>query len=61
SSSSGQNRWKRLIREAYRAQKHQLPSGLLLVARPRKGAEPDLEQIRQAIRNLSRRLDRRLT
>ncbi|MFN3193338.1 MAG: ribonuclease P protein component [Aureliella sp.] len=59
-SAPKRNRWKRLIREAYRAEKREIPRGLLLVARPRKGAEPDLDLISKAIRQLSRRLDRKL-
>src|SRR5205809_8091258 len=34
------NRWKRLIREAFRKSLCDLPSGLDLVVRPKRGAEP---------------------
>jgi len=39
------NRWKRLIREAFRLHRHELPTGIDLVVRPRKGARPDFEAI----------------
>lgn len=31
------NRWKRLLREAFRTQRQELPKGLDFVARPRRG------------------------
>ena len=34
------NRWKRIIREAFRTQRDELPVGLDLVVRPRRGATP---------------------
>ncbi|MFO0924619.1 MAG: ribonuclease P protein component [Pirellulales bacterium] len=39
------NRWKRLIREAFRLQRESLPRGFDLVIRPKKDAEPDYERI----------------
>ncbi|MCA9134186.1 MAG: ribonuclease P protein component [Planctomycetales bacterium] len=54
------NRWKRLIRESFRQHYQQLPSHLLLVVRPRKGATADFQAIRQSLQRLSRRLDRKL-
>jgi ribonuclease P protein component len=54
------NRWKRLIREAFRLSQHELPAGIDLVARPQKGAEPDLVAIRQSLVALARRIAKRL-
>src|SRR5688500_12055369 len=34
------NRWKRLIREAFRLSRNELPAGLDLVIRPKRGAAP---------------------
>jgi len=52
------NRWKRLIREAFRRQQAQLPAGLDLVVRPRKGASPNPEAIMLSLERLCRRLAR---
>lgn len=54
------NRWKRLIREAFRHERWQLPAGLDLVARPRWGGHPELTAIRRALAQLSRRVERNL-
>ena len=54
------NRWKRLIREAFRKQRGELPAGLDLVVRPRKGAACDYNAIFDAIKKLVARLDRKL-
>ncbi|MEL7267889.1 MAG: ribonuclease P protein component, partial [Planctomycetota bacterium] len=35
------NRWKRLVREAFRAVVHHLPPGLRLIIRPKKGSPPE--------------------
>jgi len=53
------NRWKRLIREAFRLHRHRLPSGWDLVVRPRKGAVPDRSQIAGSLLSLAQRVDRR--
>ncbi len=52
------NRWKRLIREAFRLNQAQLPSGFMLVIRPRKGAQPSFERIQHSLIKLARRLPR---
>lgn len=52
------NRWKRLLREAFRLEQHELPP-LDLVCIPRAGSEPELATVRQAIRRLAGKLDRR--
>jgi ribonuclease P protein component len=54
------NRWKRLIREAFRLSKDELPAGIDLVVRPQKGAQPDLAAIRQSLVALAKRLAQRV-
>ena len=54
------NRWKRLIRQAFRVQRLDLPQGLDLVVRPRKGAACELAGITQSIDRLAQRVDRKL-
>jgi ribonuclease P protein component len=54
------NRWKRLIREAFRLTRSQLPTGVDLVISPRKGAAPSLDGIRSSILRLAKRLSRKL-
>ena len=53
------NRWKRLIREAFRLSQHELPAGIDLVARPQKGAKPELAAIRKSLAGLVRRVAKR--
>jgi ribonuclease P protein component len=55
------NRWKRLIREAFRRSRGELPDGLDLVVRPSRDAEPDYGPIAESLVKLARQLDRRLT
>lgn len=54
------NRWKRLIREAFRRAQHQMPAGLDVIVRPRAGAEPDYSQISESLPQLARQLAARL-
>ena len=54
------NLWKRRIREAFRKQKHDLPPGLDLVVRPRKGGKCDYAAIARSIGRLAQRLDRKI-
>ena len=54
------NRWKRLIREAFRRTRPQLPVGCDFVVRPRRGARPDYRQILASLPRLARQLARRL-
>lgn len=49
------NRWKRLLREAFRINQASLPAGFDLVFRPRKGAQPDYQAIEASLRSLCRR------
>lgn len=60
-SAPTRNRWKRLIREAFRLQQAQLPPGLLIVVRPKRGALPEFAAISKSLRTLADRLDRKLT
>lgn len=54
------NRWKRRIREAFRLSKAQLPTGVDLVVRPQKGAEPDFHAIARSLPALAARIERKL-
>jgi ribonuclease P protein component len=54
------NRWKRLIREAFRTSRPCLSEGLDLVVIPRKKGEPELCQIRDSLADLACRIARRL-
>jgi ribonuclease P protein component len=54
------NRWKRLLREAFRLSRDSLPSGLDLVIRPQKGAAPDFHAIRTSLIALAHRISKRL-
>ncbi len=49
------NRWKRLIREAYRCQRQQLPLGYDFVVRPRRGGRCDFHSISRSLLKLSHR------
>lgn len=54
------NRWKRRIREAFRQQQFDLPTGLEIIVRPRKGAICDFDAICRSIRKLMQRLDKKM-
>ncbi len=54
------NRWKRLLREAFRVQQSDLPPGLDVVVRPRRGATPDFCSIQSSLRSLAERIVRKL-
>jgi ribonuclease P protein component len=54
------NRWKRVIREAFRHQRASFPRGLDLIVRPRRGAVLGSEQVRHSLSALVRRIGRRL-
>jgi len=53
------NRWKRLIREAFRLSRAEIPAGMDLVVRPQKGAVGELEAVRQSLIALSARVGRK--
>ena len=55
------NRWKRLLREAFRLSQHALPSGLDFVLIPRSGpAEPTLEAVTASLTKLAADAARRV-
>src|SRR5438046_1464426 len=43
------NRWKRVLREAFRLSRENLPAGVDLVFRPRRGASPDFHALALAL------------
>lgn len=55
------NRWKRLMREAFRMNRESLPTGLSLIVRPRKGGKPTLDGLQRSFRNLTPRLAKQLS
>ena len=55
------NRWKRLIREAFRLNRESIPAGFDYVVRPQKGATPELASISRALVSLSKRIAKRIT
>ena len=54
------NRWKRLIREAFRKSRTGLPAGYDFVVRPRRGAEPDFANVSGALTRLATRLAKKI-
>ena len=54
------NRWKRLIREAFRASQADFPDNLDLVVRPRRGAKPEFQAILGSLCKLANQLDEKL-
>jgi ribonuclease P protein component len=53
------NKWKRLIRESFRTQQDQIPTGYDYIVRPKKGAEPIWNEIKESIPRLARKAIRR--
>ncbi len=54
------NRWKRLLREAFRLHRARLPAGIDLVVTPRAAAPPELGTLSESLVTLAGRLERRL-
>lgn len=54
------NRWKRLIREAFRLTRDELPPGVDLVVLPRREVEPELEELKTSLVELARRTAKKL-
>jgi ribonuclease P protein component len=54
------NRWKRLIREAFRLSREELPPALDIVVRPQKDAQPELEPIKKSLVSLAHRIANRI-
>jgi len=59
-NSPQRNYWKRSIREAFRRNREQMPSGIDLVVRPQKGATADSLTIQRSLPALVIRLAKRL-
>ena len=55
------NRWKRLLREAFRLSREELPSGVDIVTIPRAGAEPQLRPLMASLARLAARAATRLS
>ena len=47
------NRWKRIIREAFRTCRAELPDGIDVVVMPRRGAEPSFTAVQNSLRHLT--------
>jgi ribonuclease P protein component len=54
------NRWKRLLREAFRLSRERFPGGLDFIAIPRPDAKPELKALSRSLVDLSWRLSKRL-
>ncbi|MHB0961374.1 MAG: ribonuclease P protein component [Pirellulaceae bacterium] len=54
------NRWKRIIREAFRTLRAELPAGLDLVVRPRRGAHPRFADVAWSLPRLAHRIERQM-
>lgn len=59
-NSPRRNRWKRLIREAFRRNQSRLPPHLWFVIRPRRGAVPEFHAIEASLVRLAQQLERKL-
>jgi ribonuclease P protein component len=54
------NRWKRLIREAFRLHRAELPVGIDLVVVPRVGCRPELAWLEKSLVGLAGKITKRL-
>lgn len=54
------NRWKRLLREAFRLEREKLPTGVDLIVVPRGETEPELDELRHSLARLACRVSRKL-
>ena len=54
------NRWKRLLREAFRLSRQQLPAGIDLIVSPRPGVEPSLPRLMDSLPRLATRVAKKL-
>lgn len=55
------NRWKRVLREAFRLTRPRLPNGVDLILIPRQDIQPDLKGLMDSLPRLARRASERLT
>lgn len=53
------NRWKRVLREAFRLSRADWPTGLDYIAIPRAAEPPGLEELRRSLVKLARRVEKR--
>lgn len=54
------NRWKRLLREAFRLEQQHIPTGLDFVIIPAQKQSPELQPLRSSLVSLTRRLPKKL-
>jgi ribonuclease P protein component len=54
------NRWKRLLREAFRLTRPQLPAGVDLIVVPRVETPPDLASLMESLVRVAGRVQRRV-
>src|SRR5690606_37687144 len=54
------NRWKRWIREAFRLQRNELPSGIDIIVRPKRDAVGSFAAIAKSLRSTTRRAEKKL-
>jgi len=54
------NRWKRLIREAFRLNASRLPAGIDFIVHPRPGVQPRLDEVSRSLVHLAARVSRKL-
>jgi ribonuclease P protein component len=54
------NRWKRLIREAFRLSREQLPGGIDLIVIPRQSGAPTLAGLSESLPRLASRVGRKM-
>lgn len=54
------NRWKRLLREAFRLRRQELPAGVDLVVAPRPEVAPHLPAVMESLISLGRRAAKKL-
>jgi ribonuclease P protein component len=55
------NRWKRILREAFRVGRTQWPIGLDVIVIPKRGVEPVFETLVKSLPQLAARLHRKLS
>jgi ribonuclease P protein component len=58
-SAVRRNRWKRILREAFRLQQRQLPTAVDLVVVPRPEAEPTMDLVQRSLLRLARQAARK--
>ena len=54
------NRWKRVLREAFRLNREELPCGLDLVVVPREGATAELDPVARSLCRLAEKVARKM-